>query len=531
MGLLDNYTDPYSDPTTAGLLGLAAGMGQASAPSRMPVSFGQALASGLQGMQQARGTAIQQGMSKMQMDMLKAQMAARMSAAKTLSSNQNNQNQQGLLPQGGTPQDMASQVGMPQNIPQGLIPQAGAPQGLIPQTSQGGAQPGLPPAADPQKLLQVGTMLLQAGDPSGKDYIDLAYKYDPGLQMMNSLGSKGMIPNGQGGVSPIPGYQEDLANQQKLNAMATLGPDVLKSMASQSGRPEVLKPGEIGFTGASKLPPYVQQALFNAINSGQPMPPGLAGALGGSPSSPGSGTNGTGFPTQSIYGPGGGLQNPLTVEGEKLQSEVLPEQLKGLMTNYQNAQNVQGHLDLMDHAIENLNQSGITSTGSGANLKIGALKSLNSMASSMGLQPITNPSKIASWEDLNKETTRMGFDLAKTLGSREAQMIVQQATSAVPGAENTYLGSKLVSSSLRSAAQRQQDQYEFTINYANQHGGNTLGADVAFNKANPVSKYVKQSLVNAVPVGARQMLLQHPETAAQFDQMFGNGTAKLILNQ
>lgn len=52
-GLLDNQ-----DPKTLGLLGLAQGLLQASGPSRTPVSFGQALGGGLQGMQQAREEAL-----------------------------------------------------------------------------------------------------------------------------------------------------------------------------------------------------------------------------------------------------------------------------------------------------------------------------------------------------------------------------------------------------------------------------------------------------------------------------------------
>lgn len=52
MGMLAN-------PQTAGLLGMAGGLLQASGPSRLPVSNGMALGSGLQGMQQNMGNALQ----------------------------------------------------------------------------------------------------------------------------------------------------------------------------------------------------------------------------------------------------------------------------------------------------------------------------------------------------------------------------------------------------------------------------------------------------------------------------------------
>lgn len=57
MGLMGGLFD-NPDPKTLGLLGLAQGLLQSSGPSRTPVSFGQALGGGLQGMQQARDEAI-----------------------------------------------------------------------------------------------------------------------------------------------------------------------------------------------------------------------------------------------------------------------------------------------------------------------------------------------------------------------------------------------------------------------------------------------------------------------------------------
>lgn len=59
--------DP-DDPNSQGLLGLGAALLQASGPSREPVSMGQALGQGLQGMQQARGNAIQQQMMAARMN-------------------------------------------------------------------------------------------------------------------------------------------------------------------------------------------------------------------------------------------------------------------------------------------------------------------------------------------------------------------------------------------------------------------------------------------------------------------------------
>lgn len=65
MGIFDNYAVPggllggMADPQTQGLLGAAIGLLGASGPSRTPVSLGQAMGQGLQGMQQSYNQALQ----------------------------------------------------------------------------------------------------------------------------------------------------------------------------------------------------------------------------------------------------------------------------------------------------------------------------------------------------------------------------------------------------------------------------------------------------------------------------------------
>lgn len=188
-----------------------------------------------------------------------------------------------------------------------------------------------------------------------------------------------------------------------------------------------------------------------------------------------------------------------------MQKEILPAQYQEAGKNYASAQTMLGQLSMIDHSIDALNnqgRGGLTATGTGANTKMALLKGLNSLSATFGGQAFIDPTKVASWEDLSKESTRMGFELAKTLGSREAQMIVQQAVSAVPNASNTYLGAKLVSASLRSAAQRQIDYYQSLNDFAMSHGGNTMGADIEFNKTHPVQDYTRNAIISGL--GAKQ---------------------------
>jgi hypothetical protein len=173
-------------------------------------------------------------------------------------------------------------------------------------------------------------------------------------------------------------------------------------------------------------------------------------------------------------------------ETAKTFANIAGEQYKKAGENYQAAQSTLYRLGIIDHAIDALGPNWM---GAGANLKANVAKSWNSVAQllpdSIASKFQIDPNKVATWEDINKQTTNLGFELAKTLGSREAQMIVQQSIASVPGAQQTYLGSKLVSASLRQAAQRQQDYYEFL----GQHPGQ-VGADIAFNRLHPVQQYV-----------------------------------------
>src|ERR1044072_3138432 len=74
MGLFDGVGDAsgglmgiYANPQRAGLLGMSQGLLSASGPSRIPVSMGQALGQGMQGMQQNAGNALQMQQQMMRM--------------------------------------------------------------------------------------------------------------------------------------------------------------------------------------------------------------------------------------------------------------------------------------------------------------------------------------------------------------------------------------------------------------------------------------------------------------------------------
>jgi hypothetical protein len=175
MGLLDSF----SDPGTVGLLSAASGLLSASGPSRMPVSFGQALgagmASGLQGMQEAKQQQDKDQMQKLQMAMmmqkvnreqnLQDMIANRLGlGASPSGQGQGSQGDAGALPPQG---------GLLSSPPGGGMGQGGAP---VAQPMQGGVQPRLraggvfPFSANDIAALSV------MGAPGAKDLFDI-YKY------------------------------------------------------------------------------------------------------------------------------------------------------------------------------------------------------------------------------------------------------------------------------------------------------------------------------------------------------------------
>lgn len=318
---------------------------------------------------------------------------------------------------------------------------------------------------------------------------------------------------------------------------------VATSLASNLGHPIQVEPNRVVTTGAQAVSPTVQAGIDDAFrrvglgNGANPATPAPGAAVPPGTATPAPGPAGKGqdrvpqsqFAPRLIRNPDGSVSSSVTPGTVKLQEDAAARYGKAA-DNYQSAQSLGMRLDLMDHAIDQLNTTGWSSTGAGANAKIGMAKAANSVLQSVGLPAAFDPNKIASWEDFTKESTRAGFELAKTLGSREAMMIVQQAVAAVPNAENTYLGAKLVSSSLRQAAQREVDYYKFTTDYARQHNGDTFGADIAFNEQHSPQLYAKTAIANALPTEAVQLLRRAPNLSRQFDSKYGPGMSDFILN-
>jgi hypothetical protein len=96
--------------------------------------------------------------------------------------------------------------------------------------------------------------------------------------------------------------------------------------------------------------------------------------------------------------------------------------------------------------------------------------------------------------------------------------------------QNTYLGAKYVSSTIRAAAQREIDLHEYKTQLLKQ-GKPIVSADVDFNNTHPPQSYAMGAITSQIPPAAVQHLKSDPKLAPQFNKQFGPGTAEYLIGQ
>lgn len=181
MGLFDGSGDNgglmgmYANPQMAGLMGMSQGLLSAAGPSRIPVSMGQAMGAGMQGMQQNAGNALQ-----MQMQM--AKMRAMMDPFGTGGAQQQPQQPNPTMAQ-GAPVTSGANVG----------PMSGLSAGMGGMAPQMPAQTGAPAANDPfssmfgghspQEVMIAGARAAALGNPAGTEMMKMAAQFSPALAL------------------------------------------------------------------------------------------------------------------------------------------------------------------------------------------------------------------------------------------------------------------------------------------------------------------------------------------------------------
>jgi len=215
-------------------------------------------------------------------------------------------------------------------------------------------------------------------------------------------------------------------------------------------------------------------------------------------------------------------------EALKVEAGLAANQLKESREKAANADTTLYRLDSMDHQFDNLPQTGTLAPGTGAVQRVAFAKGLNTILSGMGMKNYFDPNHVASAEDLQKETFRLGADLSRQIGGREPGFIVQQAVAANPGIENTPMGYHRIVAGLREAQNYEKDRSAFRDAYFSQFG-HLNGADEKFRELNPESKYAERAVLSTIPPKMSNALRQHPEQKADFDKKFGKGSADIVL--
>ena len=139
-------------------------------------------------------------------------------------------------------------------------------------------------------------------------------------------------------------------------------------------------------------------------------------------------------------------------------------------------------------------------TGDQAQLRLQLSKWFADVGTTLGFAPNGEVQRMmAAGELINKQGNTLGFEMARELGSRESQMVIQQAISSNPGLTLTPQGNQTLINLLKTGLQRDRDKMTFYDNWFQQHGSYE-NAYEAFQKQNPVevavSKVVPYQLSN-----------------------------------
>lgn len=339
----------------------------------------------------------------------------------------------------------------------------------------------------------------------------------------------------EGLTSDLPEDPEERKKEYaKRVTAAGLGTGSIDALSKLWAQPETVNQGDVLTPGtrAGAIPtisgrtPGSFESSGNGLSLG--LPPGMYSAEGmraGGKYGIGSGTNSGGPNAAAPVDPAiaakpGADGKPLIPPGLSIESppverssfgvpigsqaksiEEMHKRWAGQETEaYQNAGVLLGQLGEMKHNLSELETGkGFLSPGSGAEFRLGVAKLGKLVEDVTGTDLGVDKAKIANAEDAMKLTQRLGISyLTSALGSqREAAETIRNITEkGIPGIQNTYLGSALMTDMIEAVAKRSMEEHEFRTIWQShpKNRGNLTGADIAFNKAHPATDYINQAL-------------------------------------
>jgi hypothetical protein len=219
-------------------------------------------------------------------------------------------------------------------------------------------------------------------------------------------------------------------------------------------------------------------------------------------SQPPSGSHGTAEPVVMPNGQPAVAQLPPQLDAAR--EEAAKEFAGKDNDSFVSAQNTQAWLRQIDSAADEMTKAGsLYMTGPYAEKRYEAMRGVNDMARTIGLKEPFNPQAVASWEEMRKSTTTAGFELASHYEghARQAAATIMNATSAVPGSENSPVGLKLVSAGIREGAQSAIDLHNYKTQIFNKTQGAGLPqAETDFYAAHPAEQYAQRAISTVHPV-------------------------------
>lgn len=364
-----------------------------------------------------------------------------------------------------------------------------------------------------------------------------------GLGMMASRSPFALQGIGEGGLTGLKAYNERQALERE-NALARAG---IGQRGQEIANSAEVQAANIGLTDATAGHTDVQSynaryaftgtpvgiRVTDAVNpsspfvvpwggvlpDGQRADPSMVGGAGGAaPGAGGAPSAESVFVTEAPTGP---------VDQMLMSPEFVPqvaarthEALTGAYGEMTAAQSTNQLLQEMKHSLASLPDGGLMAPGTDFAQRAELAKGVNTYLNIFGLPGYFPTAEIAASEDLNKVTTRLGFDLSRMLGSNEAASVVMSGISAVPGGANSKEGAELIIGALEAANLRRIHRHKFLESWAQRNHGSTAGADQWFNATNPPELYAISAYV---PLEDIELLRKNPSEAAAFNEFWGKG--------
>ena len=468
-----NFSDFLSDPSNAGMLGLSAGLLQASGPSPYKMPFGsilgQGMVSGMQTAQSARQNQLQQGLLAQQLKraILQGNILDQLSGQYAQPQTQMVQQQPALAP----------------SMPQAALSQ-GAAQGSVGPTNQNAAllqgmqqqpqaqpQPQAPQPAgsaptsyfNPPNQYRQGLLATFAGLPGGAGMMDTALKYDPAIAQQVALAQKGYQQAPGGGFQLAPGFAGGQGEIAAAQAGAKFPFEAVTSALRGVTRPTILGTGQTAQSNFPLLPPFLQNNITRA----------LGGQSGQAPS-------GNAPPVTQLAGP-----SPFVVESNKARAGELEKLYGNWQTEANSAQQDNLLIDRMKAESQGFSPGKLAEQYGNVQAYLQRIP---------GMDTPERRAMLGDYQAFQKNATQLSTSAARTMGAREPGSVIAMFKNAYPNAELTSNALNAMFTQIQGLNDYKTSRQSAADQWRGTHDGTLGGFQSAWNKTSDPMFFVVQRM-------------------------------------